>query len=194
MTYKIPVAVLVGSLRANSFSGQVADALIARGDPRLVLSRLPIGALPLYNQDEELDAPPEHTAFREAALAASAFLLVTPEYNRGVPGGLKNALDIGSRPYGQSVFDRKPAAIVSQSPGAMGGILANHALRSTLMFLNMPTLAQPEMYLSNSAALFDGQGNPATEGFAKLLDSFMERFADWVELHAREAQRAGPVA
>lgn len=194
MIQKIPVAVLIGSLRVNSFSGQIADALIARADPRLAMHRLPIGALTLYNQDEELDPPAEHTAFRTAAAAASAFLIITPEYNRGVPGALKNAIDIGSRPYGQSVFDRKPAAVVSQSPGAMGGILANHALRSSLMFLNMPTLAQPEMYLNNSAALFDGQGNPATEGFAQLIDGFMHRFADWVELHAVGAPRAETAA
>lgn len=190
MNSPISVALLIGSLRANSFSSHVANALIALAGPRLVVSRLPINALPLYNQDDDIDPPAAHRDFRTAASAAAAFLIVTPEYNRGVPGVLKNALDVGSRPDGQSVFARKPAAIVSQSPGAMGGILANHALRSTLMFLNMPTLAQPEMYLAHSSELFDEQGRPVSGSLTDLFARFMEAFADWAEQHVANFKAA----
>jgi chromate reductase, NAD(P)H dehydrogenase (quinone) len=178
------VAVLVGSLRANSLSGAIARALMARAPQSLRMFIVPIGSLPLYDSDSD-DKPPEsYVDFRRAIATASAVLFVTPEYNRGVPGALKNAIDIGSRPYGQNAFDGKPAAIVSQSPGSIGGALANHALRPTLMFLNMPTLAQPEMYLSNSADMLDSDGQPKSDSVANLLDGFLHEFEHWVAKHA----------
>jgi chromate reductase, NAD(P)H dehydrogenase (quinone) len=110
-------------------------------------------------------------------------LFVTPEYNRSVPGVLKNAIDVASRPYGQSVFNGKPAAIVSQSPGALGGFGANHAIRQSLVFLNMPTMQMPEAYISNSAALFDDAGALTDESARKFLSIFMQAFAVWIETH-----------
>lgn len=107
-------------------------------------------------------------------------LFATPEYNRSVPGALKNAIDVGSRPYGQSVWDRKPAAVVSVSPGALGGFGANHHLRQSLVFLNMPAMQQPEAYIGGAATLVDDSGNIQNEGTKKFLTGFMRAFADWV--------------
>ncbi len=138
------IATIVGSLRRNSYSSQVTQALIAVAPTTLVFSHIEIGDLPLYNQDFDDASPPAWIRFRDAVRASDAVLFVTPEYNRSIPGPLKNAIDIGSRPNGQSVFNGKPAAVLSQSPGALGGFGANHHLRQSLAFLNMPTLQQPE--------------------------------------------------
>jgi chromate reductase, NAD(P)H dehydrogenase (quinone) len=141
-----------------------------------------IGQLPLYNEDLETAAPPAPwTAFRQRVKAADAVLFVTPEYNRSVPAALKNALDVGSRPYGAGVWDKKPGAIVSGSPGAIGGFGANHHLRQSLVFLNVPTMQQPEAYLSRADKLFDEQGKLANDGTRKFLQDFMQAFAKWVE-------------
>jgi chromate reductase, NAD(P)H dehydrogenase (quinone) len=193
MELSYPVAVLVGSLRANSLSGSIARALMARAPQSLHMFIVPIDSLPLYNSDTDDNPPQAYVDFRRAIASASAVLFVTPEYNRGVPGALKNAIDIGSRPYGQNAFDGKPAAIVSQSPGSIGGALANHALRPTLMFLNMPTLTQPEMYLSHSADLLGSDGLPTSEKVANLFDGFLGEFESWVVRHA-QATGAASVA
>jgi chromate reductase, NAD(P)H dehydrogenase (quinone) len=182
------VAVLVGSLRANGYSLRLAQALIKLAPERLSLRLVGIGDLPLYNQDLETAPPAPWTAFRQAVREASAVLFVTPEYNRSVPGLLKNAIDVGSRPYGQSVFDRKPAAIVSQSPGAIGGFGANHAIRQSLVFLNMPTLQQPEAYIGNTAGLFGDDGAVKEDATRAFLASFMAAFAAWIDLHAAGRQ------
>src|ERR1700709_2068298 len=176
------VCVLVGSLRKASFSGMLANALSSLAPSSLQLDIVEIGQLPFYNQDLDTDpAPAPWTAFRERIKAADAVLFVTPEYNRSVPAVLKNALDVGSRPYGSSVWDRKPGAIVSSSPGAIGGFGANHHLRQSLVFLNVPTMQQPEAYLGGAAKLFDENGVMSNDGTRAFLKSFMEAFAAWVE-------------
>jgi chromate reductase len=149
MAYKI--AIIVGSLREGSFNRRVAKSVCAiRGD-NLECEMVEIGDLPLYNQDfDSLPQQPEqYVRFRDQVRGADGILFCTPEYNRGVPGVLKNAIDVGSRPYGQSVWDKKPAAIISASIGAIGGFGANHQLRQSCVFINMPMMQQPEAYLSN---------------------------------------------
>jgi chromate reductase len=186
------VCVLVGSLRKASFSGMLANALISLAPSSLQLDIVEIGQLPFYNQDLErlIDPPPAPwTAFRQRVQAADAVLFVTPEYNRSVPAVLKNALDVGSRPYGASVWDRKPGAVVSSSPGAIGAFGANHHLRQSLVFLNVPTLQQPEAYISHVDKLFDEHGKLAGDGTRKFLQDFMQAFANWIETIRSQGQR-----
>ena len=181
-----PVAVLVGSLRKDSFNRKIAHALETLAPPALELSEVPIGELPLYNQDLDTDNPPKAwSAFRDRIRPARALLFVTPEYNRSVPGVLKNAIDIGSRPYGKSVFAGKPGAVVSASPGAIGGFGANHHLRQMLVFLDVPVLQQPEMYLSHFDKMLDAAGQPASDQTRDFLKGFMTRFAHWVDTNAK---------
>jgi chromate reductase len=177
------VAVIVGSLRKASFTRRVALALEMLAPPELKLRIVEIGDLPLYNQDadDEGAPPPQWRTFRDAIRPADAVLFVTPEYNRSVPGVLKNAIDVGSRPYGKSVWDRKPAAVVSVSPGAIGGFGANHHLRQSLVFLNMPTLQQPEAYVGGAASLFADDGTIKVDGTRDFLRVVMDRFAAWIE-------------
>jgi chromate reductase, NAD(P)H dehydrogenase (quinone) len=178
------VAVIVGSLRKGSYNRMMAHALAALAPPSLKLEIVEIGALPLYNQDDDtgdIAAPAAWTTFRERIRPADAVLFVTPEYNRSVPAALKNAIDVGSRPYGKSVWDGKPAAIVSVSPGAIGAFGANHHLRQSLVFLNMPPLQQPEAYIGGAANLFDAEGKLANPGTADFLKKFMEAFAVWID-------------
>jgi chromate reductase len=182
MDRPVNVGVLVGSLRKASFNGMLAKALISLATPPMKLDIVEIGQLPLYNADLETAAPPaEWTAFRQCVKAADAVLFVTPEYNRSVPAALKNALDVGSRPYGSSVWDRKPGAVVSGSPGAIGGFGANHHLRQSLVFLNVPTMQQPEAYVGHVDKLFDQHGKLVSDGTGKFLHAFMKAFANWVE-------------
>jgi chromate reductase, NAD(P)H dehydrogenase (quinone) len=146
--------------------------------------------LPLYNEDLETAlSPAPWTAFRQRVKAADAVLFVTPEYNRSVPAVLKNALDVGSRPYGGSVWDRKPGAIVSCSPSAIGAFGANHHLRQSLVFLNVPTMQQPEVYVGHADKLFDEHGKLASDGTRKFLQGFMQAFANWVEAIRSQGQR-----
>src|ERR1700727_2046574 len=167
------VCVLVGSLRKASFNGMLANALISLAPSSLKLDIVEIVQLPFYNEDLEIiPAPTPWTAFRQRVKAADAVLFITPEYNRSVPAVLKNALDVGSRPYGGSVWDRKPAAIVSSSPGAIGGFGANHHLRQSLVFLNVPTMQQPEAYVSHVHKLFDKHGKLINDGSRKFLQEF----------------------
>ena len=183
------VCVLVGSLRKASFNGILADALIWLAPSSMKLDIVEIGQLPFYNQDLETDPPPAPwTAFRQRVKAADAVLFVTPEYNRSVPAVLKNALDVGSRPYGSSVWDRKPGAIVSSSPGAIGAFGANHHLRQSLVFLNVPTMQQPEAYVSHVDKLFDEHGKLVSDGTRKFLQEFMQAFANWVERTRSQGQ------
>jgi chromate reductase len=179
------VAVFVGSLRKDSFNRKIAEALAEVAPPSLKLEIVEIGQLPFYNQDVEEHAPESWTAFRQKIRDADAVLFVTPEYNRSVPGVLKNAIDVGSRPYGHSAWDGKPGAVVSASPGAIGGFGANHHLRQSLVFLNVPAMQQPEAYIGNVASLFDEQGKLTNEGTRDFLKKFMQAFAAWIETHAK---------
>ena len=182
MDKPLNVCVLVGSLRRASFNRVLANALISLSPSSLKFDVVEIGQLPLYNEDIETAAPPAPwTAFRQRVKPADAVLFVTPEYNRSVPAVLKNALDVGSRPYGSSVWDCKPGAIVSSSPGAIGAFGANHHLRQSLVFLNMPTMQQPEGYVSHVDKLFDEHGKLVSDGTAKFLQAFMQAFANWIE-------------
>jgi chromate reductase len=175
------VAVLVGSLRKESFSRKLAKAIAAVAPPNLTFDFVDIGQLQPFNQDLEPTPTAEWVAYRDRVRAADAVLFVTPEYNRSVPGLLKNAIDVGSRPYGQSVFNGKPAAVVSNSPGAIGGFGAYHHLRQSLVFLNMPTLNQPETYVGAVATLFDEHGELTNENTREFLTGFAKAFADHIE-------------
>jgi chromate reductase, NAD(P)H dehydrogenase (quinone) len=178
------VAVFVGSLRNGSLNRHAANALMALAPPGMELEIVEIGQLPLYNQDLDTSVPPQPwVAFREQVKAADAVLFVTPEYNRSVPGVLKNAIDVGSRPYGQSVWDGKPGAVMSVGPGAMGGFGANHHLRQSMVFLNVPTMQQPEAYVGGAANLFDEAGNLTNESTKKFFKAFIDAFGVWVESH-----------
>jgi chromate reductase len=179
------VAVLVGSLRKESFTRKAAKALAALAPADLKLEIVEIGELPFYNEDDEADAPAAWNAFRQQIRNADAVLFATPEYNRGLPAALKNAIDVGSRPYGSSVFDGKPAAVISVSPGAIGGFGANHQLRQSLVFLNMPVLQQPEAYLGGAAGLFDERGALVDENVRGFLSKFINAFDGWIKTHVR---------
>jgi chromate reductase len=179
------IAVLVGSLRKDSFNRKMAHVLTELAPPMLKLEIVEIGQLPLYNQDEDANPPAAWSAFRERLRKADGVLFVTPEHNRSVPGPLKNAIDVGSRPYGKSAWNGKPGAIVSVSPGAIGGFGANHHLRQSLVFLNVPAMAQPEAYIGGADKLFDADGKLANPSTREFLGKYMLAFADWVERNAR---------
>ena len=175
------VAVVVGSLRKDSFNRKMAKALAAIAPESLSLEIVEIGALPLYNQDDDAAPPAASVAFKKAIEGADAFLFVTPEYNRSVPGVLKNAIDVGSRPYGKSAWKGKPAAVISLSPGAIGGFGSNHHLRQSLVFLDMPVLQQPEAYIGGAGDLFDDAGAVKKPETKQFLDKFLAAFAAWIE-------------
>lgn len=176
------VAVLVGSLRAASYNRAMAHVLASVAPESLKLSIVEIGALVPFNQDfESGTTPAEYLTFRQTVKAADAVLFVTPEYNRSIPGVLKNAIDVGSRPYGQSVFKGKPAAVMSVSLGATGGFGANHHLRQVLSYLDMPTLGQPEAYIGGAAGMFDEAGQLKSDATKTFVTDFMKTFSAWVE-------------
>src|SRR5690606_34895775 len=177
------VAVIVGSLRRDSVSRQAAQALARLAPDNLALEIVEIGDLPLYDEDLEAEGatPAAWTTFRQQVSQADAVLFVTPEYNRSVPWLLKNAIDVGSRPYGQAVWSGKPAAVMSTSMGALGGFGANHHLRQMLTFFDMPVLQQPEAYVGNTGTLFDDAGNLVNEETDQFFRSFIEAFARLIE-------------
>ncbi len=176
------IAVFVGSLRKESFNRKMAKVLTALAPESLTLEIIEIGELPLYNQDYDDEGKPLSSwiDFRRRVKSFDGVLFVTPEYNRSVPGVLKNAIDVGSRPYGQSVWEGKPGAVMSVSPGTIGGFGANHHLRQSLVFLNVPAMQQPEAYIGGAAKLFDANGNITNETTRALLIKFMDAFAAWV--------------
>jgi chromate reductase, NAD(P)H dehydrogenase (quinone) len=177
------IAILVGSLRKDSINLKVAKSLCAMAHERLDCDIVKIGDLPLYNQEYDGNSPPEYERFRDEIRAADGVLFVTPEYNRGVPGVLKNAIDVGSRPYGKSVWNQKPAAIVSASPGSIGGFGANHQVRQACVFLNMPVMQHPEAYLGRVGDdSFDGDGCLKDGPLKDLVVSLAKAFGDWVHL------------
>ena len=174
------IAVIVGSLRKESFSRKIAKALIALAPESLSLEILEIGELQMYNQDLEEVPPAAWTEFRGRLKGFDGVLFVTPEYNRSVPAVMKNAIDIGSRPYGKNSWDGKPGGIVSVSPGALSGFGANHHLRQSLVFVNVPAMQQPEAYIGNAAKLFDNSGKLTDESTREHLQKFIDAFAKWV--------------
>ena len=178
---KHKIAVIVGSLRKESYNLKTAKALMALAPESLSLELLNIADLPMFNQDLEATPPREWEIFREQILAADGLLFLTPEYNRSVPGVLKNAVDVGSRPYGKNAWNGKPAAVVSVSIGAISGFGANHHLRQSLVFVNVPTMAQPEAYIGGAETLFDDQGNLTSDSTRDFLKSFMVAFEKWVD-------------
>ncbi|MES2204323.1 MAG: NADPH-dependent FMN reductase [Pseudomonadota bacterium] len=179
------IGILIGSLRRESFSRKVALTLIQLAHKPVEFEIIEIGELPFFNQDVEATPPEAWVSFRKKIAALDGFLLITPEYNRSVPAALKNALDVGSRPYGQSVWNGKPCAIISVSMGNIGGFAANHHLRQSLVFLNTPCLQQPEMYLSFVDKLFDEKGQMNNESTKTFLNQFLQTFEQWVSLHSK---------
>lgn len=178
------VAVIVGSLRKGSFNRSVALAVKELSAPRMNLNIVEIGDLPLYNPDlDDGEVPTAWTRFRGEVTNVDAVLFVTPEYNRSIPAPLKNAIDVGSRPYGKSVYQGKPAAIISVAPGLLGAFGANHHLRQPLVFLDMPILQQPEMYLSKAGDFIGKDGKVNNESTRDFLKTFAGKFADWIERH-----------
>ena len=178
---KFKIAVIVGSLRQESYNRKTAKALMALAPESLSLEILDISQLPFFNEDLEATPPDEWTGFRKQIQAADGLLFLTPEYNRSVPGVLKNAIDVGSRPYGQNSWDGKPAAVVSVSIGNICGFGANHHLRQSLVFVNVPTMAQPEAYIGGATELFDDSGNLTNDSTKEFLRGFMQAFGNWVE-------------
>ncbi|MEO7114613.1 MAG: NAD(P)H-dependent oxidoreductase [Caldimonas sp.] len=181
------VAVIVGSLRKGSFNRKMALALKAMAPPSMTLEIVEIGGLPLYNQDDDAAPPAPSAAFKQAIAGFDAVLFVTPEYNRSVPGVLKNAIDIASRPYGKSAWDGKPAGVISLSPGAIGGFGANHHLRQSLVFLNMPTMGQPEAYVGGAGDMFDEADAIKKPETAKFMGTFLDKFEAWIERTGKAA-------
>lgn len=181
---KYRVGIIVGSLRTQSLNRKMAKAMVAMAPPSLAPEIVEIGQLPLCNADHEQDPPAAVAAFKQTIESLDAVLFVTPEYNRGVPGVLKNAIDLASRPYGRNSWQGKPAAIMSLSPGAMGAFGANHQLRQSLVFLDMPAMQQPEAYVGGAAALFDEQGALVREDTRTFVAEFLDAFAHWVQRQA----------
>lgn len=182
------VVVLVGSLRKESFTRKVATAIAQLAPPTLRFEQVEIRDLPPYDQDLDTDAPPAPwQRMRDRVRRADAVLFATPEYNRSVPGFLKNAIDVGSRPYGKSAWSGKPAAVVSVSPGAIAAFGANHHLRQSLVFLDMPCMQQPEAYIGGANKLFDDQGNIVVDATRTFLTSFAAAFATWIDRFAKPA-------
>jgi chromate reductase len=178
------VAVFVGSLRKASFNLKMANALAKLAPASLKLERLQIGELPFYNEDDEAAPPAAWVTFRSQVRAADAVLFVTPEYKRSVPGLLKNAIDVGSRPYGKNMFQGKAGAVVSVAPGAIGGLAANFAVRNAIVFLDVLMMQQPEAYIGGVKGLLDEAGELKLEATSVFLASYMSAFADWTQLIA----------
>lgn len=177
------IAVIVGSLRRESMNRQFARALVRLGPAEFSFKQLEIGDLPLYDQDNEANPAESVKRLKDDIRAANGVLFVTPEYNRSIPGVLKNAIDHASRPYGQSAWAGKPAGVIGVSPGAVGTAMAQQHLRNVLAYLDMPTLGQPEAFVQMKEGLIDEAGNIGP-GSRQFLQGWMDRYADWVKKHA----------
>ncbi|MBV1799584.1 NADPH-dependent FMN reductase [Siccirubricoccus sp. G192] len=177
------IAVVVGSLRRESFNRKLADAIVRLAPPEFSFEQLEIGDLPLYNQDDDANQAEPVKRLKGKVAAAKGLLFVTPEYNRSVPGVLKNAIDHASRPYGQNAWQGKPAGVIGCSIGVIGTALAQQHLRNILAYLDVPTLGQPEAFVHAKEGLFDEAGGigPASRGF---LQNWMDRYVAWVKQHA----------
>lgn len=174
------IGLVVGSLRKESWNRKVAQVLKSLAPASLDLEIIDISALPLYNQDDDANPPATSKAFKEKVKAVDGVIFVTPEYNRSIPGVLKNAIDIASRPYGQSAWEGKPGAVMSTSPGGIGGFGANHHLRQSLTFLNVPCMQQPEAYVGNIASMFDEKGQLTNKDTQAFLQKFIDDYAKWI--------------
>lgn len=182
---KNKIGIFIGSLRKESFSRKLANHMIDIAPEQFEMSIIEIGHLPMYNQDYDAEAstPPSYIAFREEVRALDGFLFITPEYNRSYPAVIKNALDVGSRPFGKGVWAGKPGGVMSISIGGIGGFGANHHLRQVLCFLNVYLLQQPESYVGNISQYIDEEGHVINEITQKILQDYMTAFATWVEKH-----------
>jgi chromate reductase len=179
MPYK--VGLIVGSLRKAAYTRMLGEATKALAPPSWTITDISIGELPLYNMDLETDAPPPAwTAFRKAVGASDGVLFITPEFNRGMPGALKNALDVGSRPWGHSVWNGRPTAVMSLTPGPLGAMAAHQQLRHTLSILNSPTLPGPEVYMPGAATLFDEAGKLKSDETKKIVTTLLQAFDTWI--------------
>lgn len=178
------IAVVVGSLRRDSFNRKLADAVIALAPPELSFKHVRIDDLPLYNQDDDAHPADSVKRLKAEIKASQGVLFITPEYNRSISGVLKNAIDHASRPYGQSVWTGKPAGVMGASVGAPGTSMAQQHLRNILAYLDMPTLGQPEVFIHVKDGFFDEQGNLASAESREFLQTWMDRFVEWVKKHA----------
>lgn len=174
------IAVLVGSLRKDSFNRKIANELNRLSSDSLELEMVEIGHLPLYNEDLDNNPPPEWTDFRKKIKSSDAILVVSPEYNRTIPGALKNAIDVGSRPYGSSVWPGKPGGVITSSVSALGGLAANHHIRQAFVFVDVPLMQQPEAYIGNSSQIFKEDGVTAVEKTEAFLKSWISAYENWV--------------
>lgn len=177
------IAVLVGSLRQESFNRKLANALVKLAPAGFELKQLRIDDLPLYNQDDDANPSDAATRLKDALNAANGVIFVTPEYNRSLPGVLKNAIDHASRPYGQSAWAGKPAGMLGVSVGAIGTACAQQHLRSILGYLDMPTLGQPEVFLQAKDGLFTDEG-AIGEDSRKFVQGWMDKYVEWVQQHS----------
>jgi chromate reductase, NAD(P)H dehydrogenase (quinone) len=177
------VAVIVGSLRKESFSLKIANALAKLAPDTLKLNVVTLHGISFFNQDLEATPPADWVKFREMLQASSAVLFVTPEYNRAISGVLKNAIDVGSRPYGKSSFNGKPTGIISNSPGPLGGVSAAKTLQNILPGISGPIMQQPEIYLNGIGDAFDDKGDLTKESLQKVLKQYIDAFAVFVEKH-----------
>lgn len=174
------IALVIGSLRKESFNRQLANAVVKLAPPEFSFHDLQIGDLPLYNQDDDDNQAESVKRLKSEILAAQGLLFVTPEYNRAIPGVLKNAIDNASRPYGQSAWAGKPAGIVGASIGAVGTAAAQQNLRNVLAYLDVPTLGQPEMFIQVKEGLFDATGDIGA-GSKEFFQGWMDRYVAWVK-------------
>lgn len=174
------IAVIVGSLRKDSLNQKLADALAKLAPPEFSFKKVRIDDLPLYNQDDDGQPAASVTRLRKEIAAADGLLFLTPEYNRSIPGVLKNAIDHASRPWGQSVWTGKPAGVLGISVGVIGTALAQQHLRNILAYLDVPTLGQPEVFLQAKDGLFDADGNIGADSRA-FLQGWMDRYVTWVK-------------
>jgi chromate reductase len=179
--YKI--AVVIGSLRKDSFNRKLALALAQLAPSDFTFEHVDISDLPLYNQDDDGNQAAPVKRLKSEISAAQGLLFITPEYNRSFPGVLKNAIDHASRPYGQSVWGGKPAGVIGVSVGAIGTALAQQHLRNVLAYLDVPTLGQPEAFIQNKEDLFDDKGHIGNEGTKKFLQGWVDKYVAWVKIH-----------
>lgn len=177
------IAVIVGSLRKDSFNRQLANAVLKLAPQDFSFQIVPIHELPLYNQDQDSAVPDVVNRFKETIKSAQGVLFVTPEHNRSLPAAMKNALDQGSRPWGQSVWGGKPAGVMGISPGAAGTSMAQQHLRNVLAFLDMPTMGQPEMFLQMREGMFNADGSIA-EASREFLQKWVDKYTAWVRKQA----------